>query len=182
MELSEVIKLRKSVRKFADRGVEREELDQILEAARLAPSWKNWQCWSYIVIDDRKLIRDLASSGGFVRNLWLRDAPVVIVSCGDPKASGDRFDIPYYAVDVAISMEHLILAATDLGLGTCWVGIFDEPILKAALEIPDTLKIVALTPLGYPADKAGFYERSVKTMLGSQKRRQLAEITHFNKW
>ncbi len=174
MELLEAVKIRKSIRRFAKRPVDKVDLEQILEAARLAPSWKNWQCWSYVVIDSTDLIKELAATGGFGSNTWMRDAPCVIVACGDPAKSGDRNDIEYYTVDVAISMEQLVLAATDLGLGTCWIGIFEESVLKSALGIPDDLKIVALTPLGYPADGG------VSPAL--TRRRPMDDIVHYNGW
>lgn len=182
MDVFEAIKIRKSIRRFSERAIEKEKLKQILEAARLAPSWKNWQCWSYIVIDDTQLIRELAATGGFGSNTWLRDAPCVIVACGDPKGSGDRNDIRYYAVDVAISMEQLVLAATDLGLGTCWIGIFEESVLKSSLNIPDDLKIVALTPVGYPADKGFFYYKLRSKATNTKRRRSMTDIVHYNRW
>jgi len=96
-------------------------------AARLAPSWANKQCWSYVVVKDKAKIEKLANG---IVNSWLKQAKVVIVACGDPKKSGSRNGIDYYLVDVAISMEHLVLAATDLCLGTCWIGTFDEAEVK----------------------------------------------------
>jgi len=91
--------------------------------------------------------------GEICRQNWMAQAPTIIVCCADPLASGIKWDQEYYLVDVGISMEHLVLAATDLGLGTCWVGAFNEKALKKALNVPRHIRVVALTPLGYPDEE-----------------------------
>lgn len=182
MELFDVIEARRSVRTFSDRDVEPEKIERVLEAARLAPSWKNLQCWSFVVVTDRAAIENLATSGALGGNTWARRAPVLIVACGDPAASGDRYGIPYYAVDVAIALQQLVLAATDLGLGTCWIGVFEEPKVRSALGIPQDQKIVALTPLGYPSERMGAYERAARAVVQSKKRRALSDIVHYERW
>ena len=88
----------------------------------------------------------------------------------------------YYLVDVGISMQQLVLAATDLELGTCWIGAFDETKIKKTLEIPENIKVVAMTPVGYPSDKEGLGSKLIKTMVGGGKRKPLAEIVHREKW
>ncbi|MFH1327333.1 MAG: nitroreductase family protein, partial [Candidatus Bathyarchaeota archaeon] len=145
MEFIDVVATRKSVRGYANKEVEEEKLTKILEAARMAPSWANKQCWNYIVVKEKAKIDELV---GRNINSWLKKAPVIIVACGDPKESGSRNGMDYYLVDVAISMEHLVLAATNLGLGTCWIGFFDEAKVKQVLGVPENIKVVALTPLG----------------------------------
>jgi nitroreductase len=87
----------------------------------------------------------------------------------------------YYLVDVGISMEHLILAATDLGLGTCWIGGFDEAKVKKVLGVPENMKVVALTPVGYPTDE-GLRGKMIKRLIGSANRKSLSEIVHHDKW
>jgi len=178
MNFMDVIAARKSVRGYSDKPVEEEKLSKVLEAARLAPSWANKQCCRYIVVKDKVKIQELA--GGL--NVWLKQAPVIMVACADPKDSGDRNSMNYYLVDVGISMQQLVLAATNLELGTCWIGAFDEVKIKEALEIPENIKVVAMTPLGYPADKEGFGSKLRKTMIGGGKRKPLEEIIHQEKW
>ena len=178
MEFMDVVAARKSVRSYADKPVEEEKLSKILEAARLAPSWANKQCCRYIVVKDKTKIQELA--GGF--NGWLKQSLVIVVACADPKDSGAHDGMNYYLVDVGISMQQLVLAATDAGLGTCWIGGFNEAKIKKALEIPENIKVVALTPVGYPGDQGGFGDRLRKTLIGGGKRKPLAEIIHQEKW
>ncbi len=115
-------------------------------------------------------------------NSWLKKAPVLVVACGEPAKSGNRGGVPYYAVDVAIAMDHLILGATELGLGTCWIGVFDESKLMDTLEVPKNMKIVGLTPLGYPADNLSVRERLTKAAISGKRRKPLGEIIHYEKW
>jgi nitroreductase len=178
MDFMDVVAARKSVRSYADKPVEEEKLSKVLEATRLAPSWANKQCCRYIVVKDKAKIQELA--GGL--NGWLKQAPVIVVACADPKDSGDRNGMNYYLVDVGISMQQLVLAATDTGLGTCWIGAFDEAKVKKALGIPENIKVVAMTPLGYPADKEGLGSKLIKTVIGAGKRKPLADIVHQEKW
>ena len=112
MEFMDVVATRKSVRSYADKPVEEEKLVKVFEAVRLAPSWANKQCCKYIVVKDKTKIKELA--GGL--NGWLKEAPIIVVACADPKDSGDRNGINYYLVDVGISMQQLVLAATDVAL------------------------------------------------------------------
>ncbi|MCW4003913.1 MAG: nitroreductase family protein [Candidatus Bathyarchaeota archaeon] len=177
MEFMDVVTARKSVRDYTDKPVEEEKLTQLLEAARLAPSWANKQCCRYIVVKDKAKIQEVA--GGFIG--WLKQAPVLVVACADPKDSGSRNGMDYYLVDVGISMQQLILAATDLGLGTCWIGGFDEGKVRKALGIPENVRVVALTPIGYPAN-AGLKSKLIKKLAGTDKRKPLSDIIHKEKW
>jgi nitroreductase len=151
MEFMDVIAKRISVRKYKPEMVSDADIEYVLECARLAPSWKNSQCWKFIVVKDEKVKEQLASAG----NAWIAHAPVIIVACADPSKPGTKGDQPYYMVDIGIAMEHLILAATDKGLGTCWIGAFDESAAKKALDVPDNIRVVASTPLGYPDETPG---------------------------
>ncbi len=145
MELMDVIRDRRSVRKYKSTPVSRDDIDYVLEAARLAPSWGNRQCWRYIIVTDEELRKKIT-----IRD-WAAEAPVVIVGCADPTKAGDKAGKPYYMLDMGISMEHLILAAHERGLGTCWLGgQFDEEVVREALGVPESHRVVALTPLGYP--------------------------------
>lgn len=178
MEFMEVISARKSVRDYSAKDVEEEKLTKILEAARLAPSWANKQCCQYIVVKNKETISELSS----FLNPWLKQAPVVLVACANPKDSGSRNGMDYYLVDVAISMQQLILAATDVGLGTCWIGAFDEEKVKKALEVPEDIKVVALTSVGYSADKESLRSKIAKKFAGSANRKPIENIVHRDKW
>jgi nitroreductase len=180
MEFSSVIKSRESIRDYSSKKVEDEKIKYILECGRLAPSWTNRQCWQFIVVKDKKIIKELSKAS--IINRWLKNTPIVIVACGDPKQSGVRNKINYFMVDVSIALEHIVLAATDKGLGTCWIGGFSENKVKRILEIPDRIRVVALTPLGYPAGKKGLIGKAAKIVTQSKKRKSLDKITHFNKW
>ena len=177
MDFMDVISTRKSVRGYADKPVEEDKLSKVLDAARLAPSWANKQCCRYIVVKEKAKIQELAGRFG-----WLKQAPVVVVACADPKDSGDRNGMNYYLVDVGISMQQLVLAATALELGSCWIGAFDEPTVKKVLGVPENIKVVAMTPLGYPAKTEGIGSKLIKTAIGSGKRKPLEEIIHHEKW
>lgn len=167
MEFLELVRKRRSIRSFLPDPVPKEMLDQVLEAARLAPTWANGQCCTFLVVTDPKVKHELAQAG----NEWIEHAPVVIVACADPSLSGVKEDQPYYLLDVGIVMEHLVLAATELGLGTCWVGWFDEERARAALGVPDSLRVVASTPLGFPNESPA-----------PRPRKSLPELVRVNRW
>ncbi|MFA6449521.1 MAG: nitroreductase family protein [bacterium] len=156
--LMEIIKERRSVRNFnPDKPVEDEKLQILLEAARLAPSSNNTQPWRFIVVKDantREMISKAAPLGA-ATNKWMRHAPVTIVCCGRPdllmhKSVGQIFDKDFFKIDVAIAVEHIALAAKELGLGTCWVGWFDERKIRSILHIPSDTRVLLLMPVGYP--------------------------------
>ncbi len=182
MDFMDVVKLRKSVRRYYDKEVEQEKIEQVLEAARLAPSWKNLQCWDFIVIKSREKIRHLVQTGALCGNTWASSAPVLIVACGDYSASGNRYGVPYFIVDVSIALEHLILRAADLGLGTCWVGVFDEGKIRSILDVPPSHKIVAITPLGYPIERKNLKKLTEESGIRLTKRRNLEDIVRYEKW
>ena len=184
MDTLEAIKTRRSIRKFSDKAVEPEKLQQVLEAARQAPSWANMQCARYVVVQDpemRAKISELSyveaffSPRGYKTNpaqQALADAPVVIVACADPGHSGDLHGQRFYLTDVGIASENLMLAAHDLGLGSVFVGVFDEEALGDLLDIPPGIRIVGLFPLGYPLGE-------VKS---GPPRKPLDELVYYGKW
>jgi nitroreductase len=178
MDFWEVINARKSVRSFSDKEIEKEKVKRIFEAAQSAPSWANKQCWSYVLVTDKDKIKKLSS--GLI-NSWMKHAKAIIVACGDPKKSGTKNAMDYFLVDVAISMDHLVLAATDLGLGTCWIGGFDEEKIKQILGIPKNIKVVALTPLGYPTVET-VRDKFTRRLIGSNKRKPAEEVIHYDCW
>ena len=148
MELMEAISRRRSIRKYRPDPVPQELVDYVLEAARLAPSWANTQCWKFVVVTDAEVKQRLGEAG----NAWTAQAPVIIAACADPTKPATKRDQPYYLLDIGIAMEHLVLAATERGLGTCWVGAFDEQKAREALGVPEGIRVVATTPLGFPAE------------------------------
>jgi nitroreductase len=166
MEFIEVVRKRRSIRKYRPDPVPQEDIDYILEAARLAPSWANSQCWRFVVVTDPQVKEAMAEAG----NPWAAQAPALIVACADPTKPGTKGDQPYYMLDIGIAMEHLILAATDRGLGTCWIGWFKEEIAKQALGVPESIRVVAFTPLGYPAEPPRPLKRKPLDQISSHNR------------
>ena len=151
MLFKELAKKRCSVRNYKDMPVEKEIIIDVLESARIAPSAVNFQPWHFIVLTDKNMIERICES--YSRD-WLKKAPVIIVACGDHSKSWKRKDGKDHCdVDIAIAVEHITLAASDIGLGTCWVCAFDADKCSKLLELPDEVEPVALIPMGYPADE-----------------------------
>jgi nitroreductase len=179
MEFYDVIKSRKSTRSFNKKSIDQNQIEYICNCARLSPSWMNKQCWNFIIVRENEKIFNIANST--IINRWLKKAPIIIVACADPLLSDNKNNIDYSHIDVAIAFEHLILAATDIGLGTCWIGDFNHEKVKKILEIPPRIKIIALTPLGYP-DKDTIVDKSKKIIIRSSNRKTLKEIIHYDVW
>jgi len=150
MDFFELIRKRYSVRAYKPDPVEDETLQQILEAARLAPTAANRQPFQIVVL--KTAGREAELRRIYARD-WFAQAPVVLCACGIPAQNWIRRDGKNYNdVDVAIAMDHLILAAANLGLGTCWIAAFDPAAARQVLALPDGVEPIAFTPLGYPAD------------------------------
>lgn len=150
MSILRVIQERKSVRKYKGDDVPDEVVLRVLEAARLSPSGKNLQPWKFIVVRDKFLREKLAEASH--QQYFIAEAPIIIVACGFPDecyAHMGRY-MKSWSVDVAIAVEHLMLQAQEEGLGTCWIGSFEEEEVKSLLNVPSHVKVLALTPLGYP--------------------------------
>jgi len=153
MEFLELVKKRYSVRAYKSKPIEYDKLQKVLEAARLAPTADNRQPFQLIIIQTQGREEELLR---IYNKPWFVEAPVVICACGIPSESWVRQDGKNYCdVDVAIVMDHLILAATELGLGTCWVGAFNKEEARKILKLPDDLEPIVFTPLGYPNDQPG---------------------------
>ena len=149
MDFIEIAKKRCSVRSFLPKEVEKDKILQVLEAARIAPSACNLQPWQIIVVQESQLKLELYES--YPRD-WFAKAPVVLVLCVDHAQSWKRHDgTDYGIVDIEIAADHMTLAATDLGLGPCWLGAFDAVKGSKALQLPQYLEPVIMLPLGYPA-------------------------------
>ena len=169
MNVMEANRTRRSIRSYQNKLMEPEKLELILEAARLAPSADNRQEWRFIVVrnqDTREKLMKAALNQGFIA-----EAPVVIAAC----AETDFYVMPCgqlsYPIDVAIAIEHMILKAVEEGLGTCWIGGFNENKVKEILNIPDYIKVVELLALGYQKD-----------IPPASPRKKLEEITMDEKW
>lgn len=173
MDIFQVIRDRRSIRKYTDTPVESAKVEQVLEAARLAPSWKNMQCWRFLVVSDaaKKEAMLAAFPDDNPGKKALAMAPLVVVACADPAESGVENGIDYYVADTAIAFTHLCLAAHALGLGTCWMGWYDEAGIRSALGIPAAFRVVGITPLGYPDQEPK-----------QRPRKELSAITHYDEW
>lgn len=148
MSFYELARSRYSVRKYRDVPVEDVTLQTIITAAGIAPSACNRQPWVFIVIRDEHLRFSFME---VYQKEWFVSAPVIIAACCDHEHSWKRSDGKDYGeIDVALSLDHLTLAAAELGLGTCWIGNFNVKVARKLLKLPDSVEPVALTPLGYP--------------------------------
>jgi len=169
MEFSNLIQRRYSVRAYKPDPVEDDKLQGLLEAARLAPSAANRQALRFIVIHTEGREEELQR---IYNRDWFVQPPLVICACGIPSENWVRKDSKNYNdVDVAIAMDHLILAATDAGLGTCWIAAFDANEAREVLHLPDHVEPIAFTPLGYPAVQPG-----------PKKRKDLSELVRYERW
>lgn len=148
MDVMEAVQKRFSVRQYRDQAVEPEKLLRVLEAARLAPSASNRQVWRFVVVEEPGRREALAAAAG---QAFVGQAPIVIAACAADATRVMRCGIPCHIVDVAIALEHIALQATAEGLGTCWIGAFDQEAARAAIGAPPETVIVELMPLGYPA-------------------------------
>ena len=150
MDLFEVIEKRRSIRSYKPTPIPNEHLKKILEAARLAPSGKNLQPWRFIIVRNPERKRMLAEAA--MNQMFIAEADVVIVALSDPtiySSTGTKRRIPYLQ-DPMIAIEHMILAATALGYGTCWIGAFNEDKVKQIVNAPEELAVIALLPIGVP--------------------------------
>ncbi|MHC4646975.1 MAG: nitroreductase family protein [Planctomycetota bacterium] len=150
MEVIEAIRKRYSCRAYHDRPIEREKLETVLEAARLAPSAKNLQDWRFVVVTDKQTRRRLAEAANNQR--FLENAGAIIIACSNSDYVM-RCNQPVAPIDVAIALEHIALQAAQLGLASCWIGSFYPEKVRAILDIPADIAVIELMPLGYPADR-----------------------------
>jgi nitroreductase len=170
VEFSELVENRYSVRAYKTDPVEDDKLQQVLEAARLAPTAANRQPFQIIVVHTTGREAELKR---IYKAGWFVQAPLIICACAIPDKGWVRKDDGknYCDVDVAIVMDHLVLAAADAGLGTCWIAAFDPEAAREVLGLPDDVEPIAFTPLGYPADQPG-----------PKRRRALSELVRYESW
>ena len=186
MDVIEAIKNRRSIRKYKADPVDEKTLNLVLDAARLAPSWANTQCWRFVVVRDPAIRAQIADTtvgigGGGGSNpaaAGIRIAPVTIVACAekrtagyyDGKASTDKGD-GWLLFDIALAMEHIALTAFSLGLGTVHVGLFDAQKVAEILGVPENFMVVELMPLGYPEFQPN-----------PRPRKEMSEIVYHDKF
>ena len=169
MDVLTAIKERRSIRKYADKPVEEEKLQKVLEAARLSPSARNQQEWKFIVVKDPETRKKLTEEA--IGQPFVGEAPIILVCCGTEPESIMRCGQPRYTVDLSIATAYMILAAYEQGLGTCWLGSFDENKVKDILDIPEGVRVVSITPLGYPDESPA-----------PRPRKELDEIISYDKY
>ena len=170
MEVSDAVKVRKSVRAYEAKDIPADVLERILEAGRLSPSANNTQPWHFIVIRDAEKRKALS------KRTWtkfLPETPVVIVGCGDEKKSED-----WYVIDVSIALQTMVLTATSEGIGTCWIGDFDEDTVRSLCKIPENLRVVCLLAMGYPKEK---FDLS-RAVTGGKRRKAFSTIVSYEEF
>lgn len=168
MAVLDAIRKRYSCRSYLDKPVEQNKLDEILEAARLAPSAKNLQDWRFVIVTDKTKKRQLAEVAN--NQKFLENAGAIIVACSVSDYVM-RCGQPIGPIDIAIALEHICLQAAQLGLATCWIGSFYPEKVRPILGIPENVPMIELMALGYPADKQPV-----------PNRQPLSKIACFEKW
>jgi nitroreductase len=169
MEFEQLIHARYSVRAYKRDPIPEQVLAKLLEAARIAPTAANRQAFRILVIQTVGREKELKRIYG---RDWFVQAPVVIAVCALTDSCWVRADGKSYCdVDAAIVMDHLILAAADQGLGSCWVGAFDARAARRILKLPESVEPIAFTPLGYPGDQPG-----------QKKRKSIVELVRYESW
>ncbi len=174
----ELVGKRRSIRRYLEKPVEREEIRTCLEAARLAPSAENVQPWRFLVVEDPVLKERFAStvfSGIYSMSRFAGRAPVLILVLARLDLVANRLGrsiqgVPFYLIDIGIAGEHLVLQAEELGLGACWIGWFNVRRARRFFKIPRRYKIVCLLSLGHPETRPQ----------GEKKRKPLQDIAWFN--
>ncbi|MDP8213673.1 MAG: nitroreductase family protein [Candidatus Euphemobacter frigidus] len=170
MDVYQAVKLRKSVRAFQKKPVDDEVIHRLLEAARLAPSAKNFQEWRFVVVHDPETRRKLAMAARGQK--FIAEAPVVLACCAETEDHVMTCGQLCYPIDVAIAIDHITLCAVAEGLGTCWIGAFFEEQVKEILNIPPKIRVVQLLPIGYPRDPGPVEKR----------RLPLETIVKYERW
>jgi len=169
MEFKEVIQKRHSVRAYSNQPVPDDKINRILEAGRLAPTASNRQNIKLIVVKDAETRKALMEAAGNQQHVG--QSPLIIAAVGTNPMPVMPCDVPMYAVDLAIVIEHMVLAATDEGLGSCWIGAFSQDKARKALGVPDKYKVVTILPVGYAAGETA-----------PRAKKQLSEIVSYEKF
>lgn len=169
MNVMEAIRTRRSIRAYKDQPIEEEKLKRVLEAGRLAPSASNQQEWKFLVVRDKETRAKLAEAAH--GQTFVGEAAAVIVGCAVETSKVMSCGQLAYPVDLAIALDHMTLAAVEEGLGTCWIGAFEEGDAKKILGIPEQVRVVSLLPIGYPQSEPS-----------ARPRKSLDEVVAWEKW
>jgi len=171
MNFLELATQRSSVRDYQPKAVEKEKLMYALEAARIAPSAANFQPWQFIVITEPEILKSVQS---LYHRAWLTTAPAIIVALGDHEKGWHRASDgkDFTDIDVAIAVDHLTLAAAEIGLGTCWICNFNAEKCYNLFNIPENMEPIALISIGYP----------VETVKNARLRKDIDELVHWNRF
>ncbi|MFC1946061.1 nitroreductase family protein [Chloroflexota bacterium] len=181
METFEAIQKRASLKnRLSGREVEREKIEQVLQAARLAPSAMNKQPWRFIVVEGRENVDRVVSRAFGEGNQVIKKAPVLIIACANPGDDVIADGKEFYLLDLGMAFENLLLAGTNLGLVTHPMAHVYEDELRKVLGIPPEFKFVLATPLAYPAE--GSYDEAAKDKLNERTRKNNTEIFYGNAW
>jgi len=173
MNFMDLVKLRKSVRAFVPgKEIDTKTLNKILDAARLAPSAKNLQEWKFVVVRDKNTLSKLVPACKDQK--FIAESAVLIAGCADKVDYTMGCGQPAYTVDLAIALEHMVLMAVDLGIGSCWLGAFSEDKVKEILDIPSNVRVVNMITLGYPMQEL--------SKIVTTTRKELDEIVCYDKW
>jgi nitroreductase len=164
--LDDIIGKRRSVRKYSEKKIEKRKLFEILDSSRFAPSACNKQPWRFIIVDQKKKVQEIFNKclGGIVSNRWAQSVPVFVVACARKsllvhKVAERYKNVPYHYLDMGAAIEHILLKATQQGLGTCWIGWFNKRSLRKILHIPRGVEIVSLIAIGYASEDVEIKER-----------------------
>lgn len=171
MEVKEAIERRRSVRSYRDEEVPRSLLEDIMESVRMAPSASNRQDWKFVIVDKESVKDQLYKAAN--EQSFVRDAPVVIAGVATEPEEMMSCEVNAGTVDLSIALDHLTLRAAEEGLGTCWIGAFDQEKAKEILEIPKDHKIISLMPLGYPT-----YDLTRE----EKRRKKVEDIISYNEY
>jgi nitroreductase len=165
----DVIKARGSIRNYRDKPIPKPVLLDILEAARMAQSAANRQPWEFIMVTDPIIRKKLVQAAG--NQSFVGEAAAVIVCLAKPEESTHVGPFEGFLIDLAIAIENMALTAWDLGVGSCWIGAYNEGKVKEMLDVPRSLRVVSLLTLGYPDERAG-----------PKYRKDLDEIVHYQSY
>jgi len=171
MEVKEAIERRRSVRSYRDKEVPRTLLENLMESVRKAPSASNRQDWKFVIVDDESVKEKLFHAAN--EQSFVKEAPVVIAGVATEPEEKMSCGVTAGTVDLSIALDHLTLRAAEEGLGTCWIGAFDQEKTREILEVPDEYRVIALMPLGYPT-----YDLTKE----NKRRKKLEEIISYNRF
>lgn len=176
MDVFDAIRTRRSVRAYSSQPIPAGIIYRLAEVLRSAPSACNYQPWHFVWVQDAETRKWVAKAANDKQ--WLAQAPIIVVACGMPEKAYQRMGGYGNSVDIdlAIAVDHLTLAAAAEGLGTCWIGAFNEAAVKQLLGVPAGVKIVAMTPLGYPASA------DLLRPVRDDERRALSEIVSTDRY